>query len=314
MSLAGSPEARERLAEAITELEAAELVTLPRGSRSWDRAVRPPLPNYVQRTRTTDPPPEPGRQLPELAWNAHLNWVPAFLAHERATVTEQRLLRAVQEFLAQGVSPRTVPLRERSLELLQNEKTLDSLIRGRLFTQGRLTLELLAAERVVPPLVAADVGAGPDVLVVENYTTFVSLSRALVGHRSVGRMIWGAGNQVTQLLPQFPDLLGGQLLYFGDLDVRGLEIGAAATATSSELGLPPAHPSADLYALLLEHGTPAPSESGPPTEARIADAVQWLPQAIQRPAETLLGRGIRLAQEAVGADLLAVGQLPDPLH
>jgi Wadjet protein JetD, C-terminal len=315
LSLAGNPDARTHLADAIIELHEADLVTLPRGSRSWDRTVQPPLPNYVQRTRSADQFTAPAPLIPEPAWNAQLSWVPEFLAQEQASSTERRLLLAVQAFLAQGTPARTVPMRERSLKLLQNEKALDSLIRGRLFTEGRLTLELLAAERVVPPLVAAETGAGPDVLVVENYSTFVSVARALTGHGIVGQVIWGAGNQVTQLLPQLPAILGeGQLLYFGDLDIRGLEIGAAATATSSELGLPPAQPSADLYALLLEHGQPAPLDSGTPSQARIAQAVRWLPASLRTPTANVLGGGLRLAQEAVGTDLLAIRPPPTPLR
>ena len=37
-----------------------------------------------------------------------------------------------------------------------------------LFGPGRLSMELLACQRIPPPLAAAEVGSGADVLVVEN--------------------------------------------------------------------------------------------------------------------------------------------------
>ena len=315
LSFAGSPEARERLAEAIGELEAAGVVTVPSGARLWDRHITPPLPAYVQRVRSVangEDHAEP--EEPPPVWHARLSWVPAFLDRERPSRTERDLLMSVQRFLGQGPASRTVPLRERSLELLGDEKALDSLVRGRLFTaEGRLTLELLAAERVAPPLAVADGGAGADILIVENYASYVSLSRALRGHPGVGQVVWGAGNQVAQLLPQFGPVTG-RLLYFGDLDVRGLEIGAAASAVSRDLGLPEASPCGHLYELLLTHGTMARTGTRPPSRSRVEEAVAWLPERLRDRARFLLSAGSRMAQEAVGADVLATLTLPNPLR
>lgn len=317
LSMAASPEARERLALALAELEAAGLLTQPKSRALWDRAARPPLPLHVTRTRPDVPSASPEPADPaEPVWHALLSWVPAFLAVERPTPAEQALLRGVQRLLAAAGAPpvRVVPLRERSLELLGDEKALDSLLRGRLFAGDRLSLALLGAERVAPVLVAVDTSTGADVLLVENYATYFTLGRALVGHANVGRVIWGAGNQVTQVLPQISIRPGGRIWYFGDLDVRGLEIGAAATASAVTLGLPPLAASADLYTLLLEHGHPAPVGGRTPSPARVGDAVAWLPKALRTLASPLLRSGSRLAQEAVGVDLLANQILPDRLH
>jgi len=317
LSMAASPEARERLAGALAELEIAGLLTQPKSRALWDRAARPPLPLHVTRTRPAPVTATAGPARPaEPVWHALLSWVPEFLASGRPTPTERTLLVGVQRLLAAAGAPpaRGVPLRERSLELLGDEKALDSLLRGRLFLAGRLSLGLLGAERVVPPLVVTDTSPGADVLLVENYATYFTLGRALVGHTNVGRVIWGAGNQVTQLLPQVSIRPGGRIWYFGDLDVRGLEIGAAATATAAALGLPPLAPSADLYVLLLTHGRRAPVGGRVPSPGRVADAVRWLPEALRPIAAPLLHGGLRLAQEAVGVDLLAGRSLPDRLH
>jgi hypothetical protein len=138
---------------------------------------------------------------------------------------------------------RVVPLREQSLELLGDEKALDALARGRLFVSGPLSLELLAAARVAPALVESTTSSGPDVLLVENYSTYFTLARTLAGHGSIGHVIWGAANQVTQFLPQVVAAPAARIWYFGDLDVRGLEIGAGAAARAARLGLPELAPS-----------------------------------------------------------------------
>ena len=315
LSLAASPEARERLASALDELEAADLVTQPKSRTLWDRTSTPALPLHVNRSRAEVPRPKAAPAHAEPVWHALLSWVPAFLTTERPTSAERSLLLGVQRLLATTGGPRRiVPLRERSLELLGDEKSIDSLIRGRLFISRRLSLELLAAERVAPALVETATSPGPDVLLVENYATYLTLGRALTGHSGIGRVIWGAGNQVTQFLPQVTTRTGGLIWYFGDLDVRGLEIGAGATAYAVKLGLPPLAASADLYALLLEHGYRAPAGGRAPTAARVDQAVLWLPRELRAAASGLLGGGHRMAQEAVGVDLLADRSLPDPLH
>jgi hypothetical protein len=68
----------------------------------------------------------------------------------------------------------------------------------------------------------------------------------------------------------------GALAYFGDLDVRGLEIAAAGARLAAELGLPPLNPAERLYRFLADHGHPARAGTCPdPAKARAA--VTWLP-------------------------------------
>lgn len=317
LSIAASPQARERLAGALDELEAAGLATQPKARARWDQAARPPLPLHVTRTRLDLPATAALVLAPaDPIWHALLWWVPAFLAAERPTTGERALLLGVQQLLGQSGGPpvRVVPLRERSLQLLGDEKDLDSLLRGRMFDDKRLSLELIGAERVVPTLSSVQTSTGPDLLLVENYATFHSMGRAMAGHRDVGRVVWGAGNQVTQLLPQITIAQGGRLWYFGDLDARVLEIGQGTAPSAAELGLPPLAPSADLYALLLRHGVRAKVKGRGPSAARVADAVAWLPEELRSAAAQLLSAGHRMAQEAVGMDLLASHPLPARLH
>jgi hypothetical protein len=86
--------------------------------------------------------------------------------------------------------------------------------------------------------------------------------------------------------------------------VRGLEIAAVGARLGAELTLPPLNPAGQLYRLLLDHGQPAPAGTYPsPEKARAA--VTWLPAPLRDPVLSILVAGNRLAQEAVGREVLA---------
>jgi hypothetical protein len=306
LSFAGSPDARSRLADAIRELEASGAVTLPRSSSGWESLPRPPLPRWVARPAEQKPPAPPE---PAVSWHASLSWVPAFLAAERPSRTERALLRAVNAFLGAGGSALVVPLRERSLQLTRDEKALDTMSRGRLFMSGRLSLDQIGARRTSPPVVRQRVGTGPVTLVVENFATYESLAATLPSDGEVGEVVYGAGNTLGVVLSALADNGPVEgLSYFGDLDVRGLEIASAGTRLAVELGLPALLPAARLYQLLVEHGQAAPADSTP-EPVKAGAAVGWLPPALRTAVLDVLVAGNRLAQEAVGLELLH-GQPP----
>ena len=301
LSLAGSPDGRARLAEALDELHRHGMITLPKTDSAWDHLPRPPLPRWVARPPAARTSPTPERVI---GWHATLSWVPAFLATEKPTPAERSLLRAVNAFLAAGASAVVVPLRERSLQVTGDEKTLDTMSRGRLFTPERLTLQLLRARRASPPLVRSRVGSGPVTLLVENYATYDSLVTALPSDASVGEVVYSAGNTLGVVLVALAEAeRPAALAYFGDLDVRGLEIAAAGAQLAAELALPQLKPAEALYRLLLEHGRPATVESLPQA-GRVRAAVEWLPDQVRPYALDVLLSGRRLAQEAVGLEVL----------
>ncbi len=298
-ALAHAPDRRARLAEVLDELVDAGVVELP-GERSYDRSAKPALPRFVRVER----PPRPARRVsgagvawrPELAWGGELSVDAQTLAD----------LRAINGFFRDGGSERPiVPLRERSLQLFGYEKRLETLMGSQLFAPGRLTLEQLRCEEVHPPFVYQVIGAGPDVLVVENHHTFVSLCRLLPAAGDVGVVIYGAGahfkGSVTFLadLPTPPR----RVYYFGDLDIDGLDIPVHANTVATAVNLPAVEPATWLYELLLGHGRSVPVEN-PPTHYRVRKLTAWLPEEVRADAAAVLERGERLAQEWVGTELL----------
>jgi hypothetical protein len=298
-SLTHAPERRARLAEVLDELADTGVVELPT-ERSYDDSVKPSLPRFV-RVQGLAPPPRrvSGAGVawrPELAWAAELS------------VDEQMLsdLRAVNAFFRdRGRERPIVPLRERSLQLFGYEKRLEALMGGQLFFPGRFTLEQLRCEEVHPPFVYESIGHGPDVLVVENHHTFVSLCRALPHAGDIGVLVYGAGAHFKGSVTFLADLARPprRVLYFGDLDIDGLDIAVYADSVAAAAGLPTIEPATLLYRLLLDHGRPVPVDN-PPSRYRVRKLTAWLPRELRAAAAALLVDGQRLAQEWVGTELL----------
>ncbi|WP_346622896.1 hypothetical protein [Blastococcus montanus] len=214
-----------------------------------------------------------------------------------------------------------MPLRERSLELFGDEKRLDALMAGRLFASGGLTLQLLRCHLVPMPFAAQCVpGATPaevELLVAENHHTYASLLEATRVHAVAGgpaRWVgYGGGRQFCSAVASVPLLqpAPARIQYFGDLDLRGLEIPAAASATlyddiesrgpATRAGLPPVDPAMPLYEALLAHGHRAAATAVPSRAA--AAAAAW-PGPLADTAAGVLTSGQRMAQEAVGLEKL----------
>jgi hypothetical protein len=299
-ALAHAPERRSRLAEVIDELVDAGVVQLP-SERSYDRSARPALPRFV----CVEGPARQPRRISGagVAWRPELAWA-AEVSFDEQTLSD---MRAINAFLRDGGAERPIaPLRERSLQLFGHEKRLEALMGGQLFFEGRLTLAQLRCEEVHPPFVYERIGDGADVLVVENHHTFVSLCRALPPNGPAGIVVYGAGahfkGSVTYLadLPTPPR----RVLYFGDLDVDGLDIPVHANGVAAAAGLPAIEPAAVLYRLLLDHGTPISVEN-PPSSYRVRKLTVWLPEELRAAAAAVLDAGQRLAPEWVGTELLA---------
>lgn len=290
---------RQILADCLGELAAAEVIELP-AAASFDRTQRPPLPRFIT-IPTTTPARRPARGP---VWHPDLSWA----ATVRVSGAQAQLLKQVNAWLFRGAGrdePR-VPLRERSLELLGEEKALDTLVGTSLFGPGRLTLELLRTYRVTVPLHTTSVGSrggsGEVLLVVENSDTFDSLRRALSeAPGRVGALAWGAGagfeSSVLSVASMRPAIR--EIRYFGDLDAAGLRIPAAASRLAHQEGLPAVQPATALYTALLAVGRQRGAQ--PALDAQHADElVGWLDPQHREPCRLLLTTGHRIAQEAVG--------------
>ena len=302
--LAVSAERYVLLAEVVAELAAADAV---RPTKAEVRMGGVTLPRSVEVVGARRPPaPEnPALRHP---WAPVMAW--AASGRRRPDATHAALV-AISDWVGAHPSPDVVPVRERSLEVLGDDKALERLLAGPLRGRDEV-VRALAVERVHPPMALGAVGGatGRDVLVVENGTTFHSALRAARAHAAAGTPVryahvgYGAGEQLATLLPSLASLRPAGLDYFGDLDPEGLRFAARGAAACGPAGLPPLRPAAVLYELLLARGAaqrkarPAP---WPP------EGMAWLGDRLAagvRAVTGAAGDGGWLAQEWVGVVVL----------
>jgi hypothetical protein len=289
---------RARVLIAIVDLADEGLVELPR--TRMDHTAHPPLPAYVTRPAAA----RPAVSVPEtVVWHADLSWAAALDQDGELTVAQRRFLAAVNAWLPTRRDI-PVPLRERSLELLGDEKELERWVLGPLFGPGRLSMDQLDCFPCWPPVEQSQLGPG-DWLVIENYTTYVSIADRAIDVGFDGRVVWGSGNQVgtriSALIAAGVDL-PRHCWYFGDIDAGGFRAARLAVARAAELGLGPVHPARGLYRLALGRGVCRPADR---MSAEMATwARTWLGGGLGDAAAEIVGAGQRIVQEHVGVEVL----------
>jgi len=204
------------------------------------------------------------------------------------------------------------PIRERSLELFGDEKRLDGLVVTRLFTSGALKLDLLRCHPVPIPFVSqwvpgVDDPQGTALLIADNHHTYVSLLEVTRHNATAGgpgrHVGYGTGSQFPSAVVSVPLLFPkpDRIVYFGDVDLKGLQIPAAANAAAAPAGLPAVVPAVPLYDLLFKVCRKRPAAR---ISADVASAVAaWLGPLAEPARDSLIG-GVRYPQEAVGYELL----------
>ena len=225
------------------------------------------------------------------------------------------VLLRVQRFLVNGGREHSlVPVKERSIELFGHEKRLEALKNGSLFADGRLSFELLRCFSVPPPLfyeVTSPSSGRRPVLVIENHSTYHSFARWNREARAFCAIVYGQGDAFKIGASGLQYLVrewawDGRLFYFGDLDPEGLLIPLAASALLSTLDLPVFQPHDGCYRCLLQRANEVPLVSG--EELHLPNGCrEWLGGTIATQLEPWFKRGIRLAQELVGWEVLRGG-------
>lgn len=219
---------------------------------------------------------------------------------------EHELLDRIATWLRSSPNAQPVPMEERSLEILDDEKALAIESTKRLFTTGALTLDLLACYPTPIPFPSQHVpGVGPTgLLVAENNASFHSLLTAAreldPGVRPDLHIGWGCGNQFPTSISAVTmlDPAPTALYYVGDLDAAGLRIALAAAAAADAHHLPPLRPAVALYEWLLAHGVPRPDRSNLGIN-QPGPLLAWLPRELHEPVGRLLHDRQRIPQETL---------------
>lgn len=289
----GDLNARQQLADLLQHLAEEGLLRLPRATNrhAYDYSERISLPRYASRN-ILQPIPKATRV-----------WRPELLFASEVPETWHDTLNFIQEWLRHGgTKAPPVALRERSVEIFDDEKYLDGLLGTQLFSPGRLSLDLLRCYLPSVPIcveVTQVNGQRRPLLVLENLTTFDTLRRWNAQYQYYSAIAYGGGtafvSSCASLSPYLADEgCSGQLLYFGDVDPKGLWIPVRA---SKEIGKP-VQADEGLYTLLFRR---AQRKSPVQRERFVYDPalLDWLPAALREPAARYFDSGRRLPQELI---------------
>jgi hypothetical protein len=247
--------------------------------------------------------PEDKSQRPDLTT---IEWQPelAFLKAARTGIAADDLLKLNAFFANRETIRCKVPVKERSLQIFDDEKRLDALRTTMLFGEGRLTLDQLCCFTVAEPLSwkreLRNTGA---ILIIENASTWDSYCRWNAQHRIYSAVVYGGGNRFIDSAIRLADVfsdVGGQsrVLYFGDLDPIGVRIPQAASRRIVQSGLASIAPELWSYTKLLQLGY-ATSATISDAELIGPDELQWLGR-LADPVRQIFDRDLRIAQEHLG--------------
>ena len=300
--LASSGTFRARLRERLEQLAAAGRITFPSESgRAWDTVGTPSLPKWVHRPPTV----KPARVDP-----ATIAWLPVMaFARKLQRAADVEVAMAINDFLVKhrhALQP--VPLKERSLQILGDEKALGRRCRGAALFGGQLKLETIGAFDPAPPLPYEAIGVpGLPVLLLENHHTYWSFSNWNATARRYSAVVYGAGWVISRCGEAVAAVMqhtgGTGVEYFGDIDPVGIRIALKLAAQITEAKLPPLRAAEELYARAFQDGVRTPL-GRTPSRLQIEEARTWLPASLHADIEQLYADGKRIPQESVGLDVL----------
>jgi hypothetical protein len=296
---------RTQVAVALETFATAGTIVFP--STRFDTMAHPPLPAYVTRPAVQSTP-RSGRC--EVVWHAALGWAAELDSRGELAAVDRAFLAPISSWLSRrrGV---LVPVRERSLEIFGDEKLLERYIFGPLFAPERLSFALLETYPCWPPVQQTVLGDGPWLL-VENHTTYHSLSLRARACGFDGRLVWTAGTQVGTRLSALAaeGASPSSCWYFGDIDSGGLRAARLAERRAAEIGQAAVDPARGLYRLALDRGSESGDGSVAPADLT-AWASSWLGEQLGDGVADVAARGGRIVQEHVGVEVLAQTSLCD---
>ena len=270
--------------------------------KDYEHLGDPSLPKWVMR-------PIKEKKAPQFDPSTYI-WSPelSFLASKSSLPGADRWFKLDQWFKAnRNFTPPLIPMRERSYEIFRDEKELDSFRNTVAFKEGNISLEALRCFIVYAPMPTEFGPAGTEgkpALLVENHTTHWTLAE---WNKEVGRyrcIVYGGGNKASAAWKWLEwkkvEYQYSEILYFGDIDVTGLDIALSARESIENFGNVSFSLDENLYRLALRL---AKEEGGVQTgKGRTAyrDATfAMLPDDLAQAIRELFERECRIPQEIV---------------
>lgn len=206
----------------LDELVEKKQVELPKGKWKYDYGGQYKLPLFVKRQ---------GMKKEVERLDFHI-WAPELLFLSGKTLPSNTPWLAIDAWLkTKGTNVAPCPVRERSLEIFGDDKTLGEWLPStKPFNTSQITFGTLFCYNVPMPLATSrpQSEAPPRALVVENLATYDSISHANAIRKCYRVIVFGNGNAFStgweDLLRIKEDYGVSRCLYFGDLDGLGVSI------------------------------------------------------------------------------------------
>lgn len=211
---------------------------------------------------------------------------------------------AVQRGLAEGQFSDRAPLKYRSLQLTGDEKRLETYLGTQLFADGRLSLDVLNCDGPWLPLAWERVGVKPHLIIFENAGSFLVARRVLAGLSDppFGMVAYGGGFQILKAVPYLSVLGAIELIqYVGDLDPKGLAIGAQFARQVNAEGNTRIVPATRLHQAMLNAAAQLGAPQGWPAiaDSCLRDEALWVAPEIKGYVADIIARGRRVPEEVL---------------
>jgi hypothetical protein len=296
------PERRRWLAAVLEHLSQQGEIVLPvPHGKQWDRTSTVALPTAVTMV-TLDGGVANKSDWRNYPWHPRLHWIFGLRALMRDQVA---FLKRVHAGLVAGWFDQPECFKYRSLQLTDDEKRLEELLRGILFGPERLTLEMLGCEPESLPLASEQFSAEPTLLIFENAAPFMLARRVLTGgaRPAFGRLAYGAGKQVLKAARYLPMVKPAitEIQYVGDLDAEGMSIAAEFRRLSQEI---PVRPATEFHQAMLASAAQLESPNGWALQGRREQvsseaAIDFLASEIRGQVSNMIRSFRRIPEEAL---------------
>lgn len=299
----------ERIVALLYSLQENRKVSLPKNKKLWDKRTRPDTPRWVQLKKEHDDADKGGDQEE----GPPVHWVPELSFASRAVnPTQIKRLKELNRFIIEARKGAIdAPIKERSLEIFDDEKVLDKILSNGSFYKGQLSLEQLkcyiAPEPIAYELCSANLKSliGLPILVVENVATYYSFAKYCFDKNLFAAIAYSSGNELSSFMPSLQILKNKisskTVYYFGDIDPAGFKIFEAAMGLrlidDFKLCLP-------LYKVLFKIGHKSRNTKKMPPDIRSC-IKSLLPPPMASNFIELFNNKQRIAQEALGSKWLS---------
>ncbi|MFX1453546.1 MAG: Wadjet anti-phage system protein JetD domain-containing protein [Promethearchaeota archaeon] len=215
-----------QLIEILKKLKEENLIEFPKTNNNWDYNMRPPLPLWIKLIKEEEE--KISDDLKNFPWHPHMVWVSKLDNVKKSTY---KSLRQINTFFINHELNKNelIPIKERSIQIFQDEKKLDIIIRQDWF-KNHLTLEDLGCYQTCEPFASKSFPNARDkkAIIIENRDTFHSFCRVNenLDPPPYRYIIYGCGKFIEKTILWVNDFDSSltEIEYFGDLDPMGLII------------------------------------------------------------------------------------------